>query len=86
MKTRLGFVSNSSSASFTVSLDRISARDADILLNYPSWAAQNDGDDWSIYKDEERGLITGYTIMDNCNLSDYIRANNIDESLFHFGE
>lgn len=86
MKTRLGFVSNSSSASFTVSLDRISARDADILLNYPSWASQHSGDYWSIYKDEERGLIVGYTIMDNCDLSYYNRANNIDESLFHFGE
>lgn len=86
MKTRLGFVSNSSSASFTVSLDRISARDAMVLLDYPIWATENEKDSWVIEKDIARGLIVGYTIMDNCDLSDYVRANNIDESLFHFGE
>lgn len=89
MKIRHGFVSNSSSASFTVNIDKLSARDAIILMDYPHVAAQEGAkwtDYWDINKDITRGLIIGTTNMDNCDLSDYLTANGVDTSAFYFGD
>jgi hypothetical protein len=88
MKIRHGFVSNSSSASFTVNVDKLYARDAIVLMDYPHVAAQ-EGSQWTDYWDINiytRGLIIGTTNMDNCDLSDYLKANNVDTSAFYFGD
>lgn len=89
MKIRHGFVSNSSSASFTVNIDKLSVRDVIILIDYPLVAAQESSqwnDYWDITRDITRGLIIGSTNMDNCDLSDYLTANGVDTSAFHFGD
>lgn len=88
MKIRHGFVSNSSSASFTVNVDKLSARDALILMEYPHVAAQEGSpwtDYWDINRDDARGLIIGNTNMDNSDLSDYLTAKGVDTSAFYFG-
>lgn len=71
MKIRSGFVSNSSSASFVANLDRLTEDQVDIILAY-------DGEDgWSFSVDADKGLITGYTIMDNGDLEEYLEKNGI---------
>jgi len=88
MKIRHGFVSNSSSASFTVNMDKLSVRDTAVLMDYPHVAAQEGSpftDYWDIDKDIARGLIIGSTNMDNCSLVDYLEKNGVDTSAFHFG-
>jgi len=81
MKIRNGFVSNSSSSSFVVSLNKISERDLKLLLSYTTLP---DSDYWSISVDEQRGFVRGFTIMDNSDLSDYMREKEIDCSLFEW--
>lgn len=78
MKTRLGFVSNSSSSSFVVSLDRISAKDLAILMDYYN----ANGDCWTINIDKNRGIVRGYTTMDNNDLWDYLTDNGVNTALF----
>jgi len=87
MKIRNGFVSNSSSTSFTINIDRLSARDSMILMDYPAVACKPDSgysDYWDITKDFNRGLIIGSTNMDNDDLSDYLEKNGVDKSAFHW--
>jgi hypothetical protein len=87
MKIRIGFVSNSSSASFVVSLDKITEKDMGILMSYPqeiSAAEVNRAwpDSWSITVDTQRGVIRGYTTMDNGDLSEFLNRRGVDVSLF----
>lgn len=79
MKIRTGFVSNSSSASFVASLTKLSEKDLQTLLAYNE---KEDCDGWNIQVDQHRGLVHGYTSMDNGDLSDYLAENEVDESLF----
>jgi hypothetical protein len=75
MKIRSGFVSNSSSASFVANLDRLTEDQIDIILAYPSHAEAHDG--WSFSVDADKGLLTGYTIMDNGDLEEYLEKHGI---------
>lgn len=82
MKTRHGFVSNSSSASFIVSTKNMSLRDKEIILNYSKYVEnQNEqvkySDSWNIYEDVVNDLIEGYTIMDNGDFGEYLLVNGI---------
>ena len=72
MKTRNGFVSNSSSSSFVVSLNDISKRDMDVILEYPN---TDDKDSWNIYI--KNNSIHGFCSMDNNDLTDYLNKNNV---------
>lgn len=60
MKTRQGFVSNSSSSSFLVSKAAITVAQMEQIRDA---AADND---WSFYEDGPN--ITGYTIVDNFDM------------------
>jgi len=86
MKTRQGFVSNSSSASFIVSLEKITAKDALKLMDYDKLPADAMGrewkDGWDIEVDFTKGLIHGCAIMDNGDLSEYLIKENVNISLF----
>lgn len=68
-KIRAGFVSNSSSASFVISLDDISAKQLRMITD----GHPNDYEDykcWSITVDNDN--VSGYTSMDNFNFCDYL--------------
>lgn len=71
MKLRKGFVSNSSSASFVASLAKLSEEDQRILER----ACDSCG--WSFDIDEEAGLITGWTSMDNGELTEYLENEGL---------
>ena len=70
MKRRIGFVSNSSSASFVVALSVLNDLEKEKILGYTS----NDEftDSWEIYLMEEKGIIRGVTIIDNGDLERYL--------------
>lgn len=73
MKIRNGFVSNSSSASFIVALSVLTGLDKDKILNYDKFESDRGWTDgWTIEVDDEKGIIRGYTSMDNGDFSDYI--------------
>lgn len=69
MKIRKGFVSNSSSSSFVIATAVLSEKQIAKLLAYNK-SGRYDG--WSLYRDSNAGLITGYTTMDNGDLKQYI--------------
>jgi hypothetical protein len=73
MKIRNGFVSNSSSSSFVVALSVLSEEEKQKILGYvPFSNADEYKDHWSIRIDEIRGVIYGFTTMDNGDLSKYL--------------
>ncbi len=76
MKIRTGFVSNSSSASFVVSKHSITYAQGVALLAYDNHEDNVDG--WSIRDEGE--YITGYAIIDNGHLNDYLEKINFPKS------
>lgn len=74
MKRRLGFVSNSSSASFVVALNKITSEQLEKLYN---WCGENG---WSCHVDEEAGLAQGWTSMDNGELSEWLEKEMINNN------
>jgi len=86
MKIRIGFVSNSSSASFVVSLDKISAKDALRLMAYREQPEDTSGrtwkDHWNMTVDYDRGVIIGFASMDNEDLGEYLTKHGVDASIF----
>jgi hypothetical protein len=78
MKIRTGFVSNSSSSSFIVSLNNISAAQLLKLKEY------NGSDSWTFTVDENNMELHGYTNMDNNDLSEYMEKHGIDDSEFDY--
>ncbi len=76
MKYRNGFVSNSSSSSFVVSLSILTEKEKRKVLSYKEYSEdESDGhfrDHWSIRVDEQRGVMYGFTSMDNGHLSKYL--------------
>lgn len=89
MKIRIGFVSNSSSSSFVVSLDKISAKDALRLMAYreqPEDASgQTCNDSWSMTVNYDRGVIIGFASMDNGDLGEYLTKYGVNASIFIWG-
>jgi hypothetical protein len=84
MKTRQGFVSNSSSASFIIAKRHLTEDQIDKVIHYnkymenfnPSW------DYWSIF---DNGVeIEGDTIMDNIDMDEYLESIGIDLKTVHY--
>lgn len=80
MKTRHGFVSNSSSSSFMIRLHKLTELQIQQILE-PNYATQNYGgedDDggfsyaWSIDINRDGDRIDGYTSMDNFSMREYL--------------
>ena len=90
MKTRTGFVSNSSSASFCVNLDVITARHALKLMEYSKlpeeYFKRSYKDHWDITVDFKKGFIRGWTSMDNGDLDKYLKKEKVDVSLFSWDD
>jgi hypothetical protein len=88
MKLRNGFVSNSSSSSFVVSLNDITAIQKSQIENHIEEAKmlfgwQNtDWDQWHI--NTKGNLLEGSTIMDNFDMREFLEKIGIDMSKVHF--
>lgn len=76
MKIRNGFVSNSSSSSFVVALSVLTDAERRIILCYNSTAEESENgygrDSWDIHEDTKRGVIHGFTSMDNGDLETFL--------------
>lgn len=71
MKVRVGFVSNSSSSSFIINLDDISAKQLRKIVYNPTTNPQHeDRGSWDIEVTEKE--VKGYTYMDNFNFYNYL--------------
>jgi hypothetical protein len=84
MKTRQGFVSNSSSSSFVAALNKLNEGDLEKILAYPS-SEREALECWNIRLDENRGVVIGYNFMDNGDLEEYLEENKIAD-VFVWGE
>jgi hypothetical protein len=82
MKTRNGFVSNSSSSSFVVKIDALSLVQRAMILNHADATRMlhqldnkvticEEGDQWDIK--EEEGKIIGSTWMDNFDMQQFMQ-------------
>ena len=79
MKVRAGFVSNSSSSSFVISLDDITASQLNKIENHIQFSKKmhdigfaQDYDAWSIVVDEEKNAVYGRTFMDNFDMAKFL--------------
>ena len=89
MKIRSGFVSNSSSSSFVVSTDALSASELMRLLKYQDVdgvPVDEYRDLWQITVDKDKGLVEGWTNMDNGDLDEYLKKQHIDNSKFTYDD
>jgi len=69
MKIRIGFVSNSSSSSFCIRKDKITAKQLDDLMSHSDHPNCGEDDIWSIY--EEGNYIHCSVFLDNFDLVEY---------------
>jgi hypothetical protein len=86
MKIRDGFVSNSSSSSFTIRKRNLALSQIYMVLNGAELASMKDNPDdaWRISDDEDS--ISGYTCMDNFNMRRWlINEAGISEKYLEFG-
>lgn len=83
MKSRSGFVSNSSSSSFVVALSVLSKDEIDMIMEYQNGPENIDG--WSIYKNGELGLLEGFTSMDNEAFGEWAVKKGFNKIRFNGG-
>ena len=80
MKLRVGFVSNSSSASFVIVKDKLTQAEEKLILDYMDSEANEDG--WSIEIDEASGIINGWTNMDNGSFEEFCNNYGLNKVSF----
>jgi len=85
MKIRIGFVSNSSSSSFVVSLRKLSLEQLCKILNHQYWGeklgieyAKSDSWDITIRK----GVLYGDTSMDNFDMETFLEKLGVTEAVW----
>lgn len=83
MKTRTGFVSNSSSSSFVAALSRLTGEDVVKLMEYANSPENTDG--WTLHVNDEMGLIEGYTSMCNGAFPEWCEKNGYNKVRFEGG-
>lgn len=76
MKIRQGFVSNSSSSSFVIRLEHITAKQLVSIQNHNECPDCENGEGWSITVDAE--FVKGYTSMDNFNMFNFLERIGIE--------
>jgi hypothetical protein len=84
MKIRMGFVSNSSSSSFVISIDDLTYSQEQGIL-FHGRVVNNKDDEWVVYRSGT--LIEGYTFMDNFDMHHYLTIDlSIPENVITWGE
>lgn len=85
MKTRNGFVSNSSSSSFVISKHFISAYQLEQIRNHVEVAKEMGLDyseeGWSISENEHE--VKGYTFMDNFDMTEFLEKIGVKDEHIH---
>ena len=84
MKLRISFVTNSSSSSFTIAKSNLTADQIEKIKNHIKVAKElemdssyyDEWDRWSITETDQS--IRGFTIMDNFNMSKFLRLIGVD--------
>jgi len=87
MKTRKGYVSNSSSSSFLIKLDNLSKKQIDRIVNYQDsdyYKKHKCDPDWIISMDED--VIEGNAWMDNFDFGEYLDRIGVDENDIKWGD
>ena len=84
MKIRQGFVSNSSSASFVVSLRKLSLEQLCKIMNHTKWGKEFEmnyyEDSWSITVED--GVLHGSTSMDNFDMEAFLVKIGITDAVW----
>lgn len=88
MKLRIGFVTNSSSSSFTIAKSDLTDEQIEKIKNYFEAAKKvgmNDFDDlWDI--DETNSNINGFTCMNNGDMLKFLRLIGVDRDNIEWEE
>lgn len=94
MKIRNGFVSNSSSSSFIVSLKLLTEEQIDKIVNHIEESKKDEYkykgfynepyNEWSITIDEEAGFLEGYTTLDNFDMYEFLILVGVPEKYVRF--
>lgn len=89
MKIRIGFVSNSSSASFAISLRRLSLEQLCKIINYRKWGKKlgieyYDQEAWDI--EVRKGVLYGETFMDNFDMGKLMEKIGVNPDAIMWGE
>ena len=79
MKIRNGFVSNSSSSSFTIKVTDLTGEQLFKILNNN----EDDADSWRVENDtlDGKDIIHGTTTMDNYSWYDYLKKIGVNDSI-----
>lgn len=83
MKLRIGFVTNSSSSSFTIAKSDLTDDQIEKIKNYFEVAKEvgmNDFDDWWDIN-ETNFKISGFTCMDNGDMNKFLRLIGINRDI-----
>jgi len=89
MKKRISFISNSSSCSFIIPIDKVNEELLHKIIN-PDYSSQTWGldsaDQWTIEVNENLGLIEGYTFVDNFDMYRYFKEIGVPDEIVKWGE
>lgn len=89
MRLRTGFVSNSSSASFTIHKEDLTEIQIELIRDHSRFAREHfaglieyPGDAWQITEDDD--VISGYTTMDNFDMEMFLALIGVDHENVDF--
>lgn len=86
MKIRNGFVSNSSSASFVIKLNKLTEQQIEMIKNHRFWGkiygVEYSDDEWSISINDE--TISGYTTMANFSITKFLDKIGVERKFLNY--
>ena len=87
MKTRIGFVSNSSSSSFVIAKSALTEKQIKLILNNDQsdqCYKVDEYDCWNITEDEY--YVKGSTFMDNYDMEEFLAKIGVAKNAIHWSE